>query len=148
MHACVLRRFSHVQLFSTPWTVALQAPLSRQEYWSGLPCPPPGHLPDPKIKPTLVMSPVLAGRFFTTNPTWEAHKAYLNMPVLYTFITTPSTFISLVFIRISSTSFGLRRGVLKRFFFFPFCSLFYLLFIKSSGIPRVGFKPRRSGPLA
>ena len=40
---------------ATPWTVALQAPLpmefSRQEYWSGLPCPPPGEIPDPGIKP-------------------------------------------------------------------------------------------------
>ena len=46
--------FSHVQLFVTPWTVAHQAPLSmrfsRQEYWSGLPFPPPGELPDPGIK--------------------------------------------------------------------------------------------------
>ena len=45
---CVLSRFSHVQLFMTPWTVAHQAPLSmvfsRQEYWSGLPFPPPGDL--------------------------------------------------------------------------------------------------------
>ena len=41
---------------ATPWTVAPQAPLSvefcSQEYWSGLPCPPPGDLPDPEIKPT------------------------------------------------------------------------------------------------
>jgi len=47
---------SHVQLFATLWTVAHQAPpsmgFSRQEYWSGLPCPPPGDLPDPGIKPT------------------------------------------------------------------------------------------------
>ena len=46
--------FSHVRLFVTPWTVARQAPLSmgfsRQGYWSGLPCPPPGDLPDPGIK--------------------------------------------------------------------------------------------------
>ena len=45
---------SHVQLFATPWTVAHQAPLStefsRPEYWSGLPCPPPGDLPNPGIK--------------------------------------------------------------------------------------------------
>ena len=44
---CVLSRFSRVQLFATLWTVAHQAPLSmefsRQEYWSGLPCPPPGY---------------------------------------------------------------------------------------------------------
>ena len=54
-HACVPSRFSHVRLFVTPWTVARQAPLSvefsRQEYWSGFPCPPPGDLPDSGIKP-------------------------------------------------------------------------------------------------
>ena len=46
---------SHVRLFATPWTVAQQPPLfkgfSRQEYWSGLPFPPPGNHPDPEIKP-------------------------------------------------------------------------------------------------
>ena len=46
---------------------------SRQEYWSGLPCPPPVDLPDPGIKPTFLMSPALAGRFFTTTATCEAH---------------------------------------------------------------------------
>ena len=55
MCACMLSCFSCVQLFATPWTVAHQAPLSmgfsRQEHWSGLPCPPPGNLPDPGIKP-------------------------------------------------------------------------------------------------
>ena len=57
----------------TPWTVARQAPLSmgfsRQEYWSGLPCPPPGNLLD---SGTSLLSPALAGRFFTTSTTWEA----------------------------------------------------------------------------
>ena len=52
---CKLGLFSHVQLFARPWTVARQDPLSmgfsRQEYWSGLLCPPPGDLPDPAIKP-------------------------------------------------------------------------------------------------
>ena len=47
--------FSHVQLFVTPWTTACQAPLSmgfsRKEHWSGLPCPSPGDIPDPGIKP-------------------------------------------------------------------------------------------------
>ena len=57
----------------TPWTIAHQASLSigfpRQKYWSGLPCPPPGDLPDPVIKPGAShMSPELAGRFFTTVP--------------------------------------------------------------------------------
>ena len=55
--------------FVTPWTVARQAPLSmgfpRQDYWSGLPCPPPGHLPDPGMEPE---SPALIGGFFTTEP--------------------------------------------------------------------------------
>ena len=78
---CLVRTFSicvcsqslsHVQLFATPWTVACQAPLSmgffRQEYWSGLPFPPPGGLPNPGIEPVSLVSPVLAGRFFTTEP--------------------------------------------------------------------------------
>ena len=76
MHAYLLSRFSLIQLCVTLWTVAPQAPLSiafcRQEYWSGFPCPPPGDLPDPWIKPMSVMSPALAGGFFTTSVTWEA----------------------------------------------------------------------------
>ena len=60
---------SHVQLFATPGIVALQTPLSmglsRQKYWSGLPFPTPGVLPDLRIRPT---SPALAGRFLTTEP--------------------------------------------------------------------------------
>ena len=52
--ACMLSHFSHVRFFVTLWTVAHQAPLSmgfpRQQYWSGLPFPPPGDLPDPGIK--------------------------------------------------------------------------------------------------
>ena len=68
---CVcVRLLNPVQLFATPWTVARQAPLSmrfpRQESWSGLPCPPPGDLPDPGIEPTSVASPALAGGFFIT----------------------------------------------------------------------------------
>ena len=58
-----------VQLFATPWAVAHQAPLSmgfsRQGYWSGLPCPPPGDLPDPGIKPASLTSSGLAGGIFT-----------------------------------------------------------------------------------
>ena len=71
----VLSRFTWVWLFEAPWTVAFQAPLSmglsRQEYWSGLPCPPPGNLSNPRIKPTSLTSPALAGGFFTTIATWE-----------------------------------------------------------------------------
>ena len=67
---------SGVQLFATPLTVARQAPLSmefsRQEYWSGLLCRPPGELPDPGIEPMSPTSPALPGRFLTTRATWEA----------------------------------------------------------------------------
>jgi len=71
---------SYVQLFVNPWTVAHQAPLSvefsRQEYWSGLPFPPPGDPPNPGIKPESPASPALAGRCFTTYATWEALLKY------------------------------------------------------------------------
>ena len=65
---CVLSR---VRLFATPWTVAHQAPPSmgfpRQEYWSGLPFPPPGDLPDPGTETASLESPA-AGGLFTTEP--------------------------------------------------------------------------------
>ena len=64
---CVCARLlSHVLFFAIPWTVAHEAPLSRQESWSGLPYPPPGDLPDLGIKLISLTSPALAGRFFTT----------------------------------------------------------------------------------
>ena len=57
MHACMLSHFSRIWLFATLWTIALQAPLSmgisKQEYRSGLPSPPPGDLPNPGIKPAV-----------------------------------------------------------------------------------------------
>ena len=70
INVCVLSHFSHVQLFVSLWTAAHQAPLSmgffKQEYWSRLPFPPLGDLPDPGIKPESLGSPAMAGRFFTT----------------------------------------------------------------------------------
>ena len=75
-HAFMLSHFSCVWLFVILWTRACQAPLSmgfsRQEYWSGFPCPPPGHLPDPEIEAVSLMFPALAGGFFTTRAAWEA----------------------------------------------------------------------------
>ena len=78
--------------FVTLWTVACQAPLSmgfsRQEYWNGLPCPPPGDFPDQGIEPTSLMSPALTGRllllllFFTTSAAWKAFTGFLLRPVL------------------------------------------------------------------
>ena len=71
---------SQLQLFATPWTVAHQAPLStgfsRQKYWSGLPFPSPGYLPDPGIEPTSLVSPALAGRFFITEPSGKPNRQY------------------------------------------------------------------------
>ena len=80
----MLSRFSHAQLFATLWTVACWAPLSMgfsgQEYWSGLPCPPPGDLPHPGMEPSSLASPVLAGVFFTSRATLEfkLHKNYMR----------------------------------------------------------------------
>ena len=71
----LLSRFSRVRLFGTPWTVAHQIHLSmgfsRQEYWSGLPCPPPGDLPDPGIELTSCASPTLQMCSLPTEPPWK-----------------------------------------------------------------------------
>ena len=81
---CVcVQSFGPVQLFATPWTVADQAPPSmeffRQEYWSGLPFPSPGDLPNPGIKPP---TPALAGGFFATSTTLEAPYFFCTFSLL------------------------------------------------------------------
>ena len=85
MCTCVLSCLSHVWCFATPWTVAHQAPLSmgfsRQEYWSGLPYPPPGGFPNPGIKLSSLMSPALAGGFFSSGATWEAPECVYPLSV-------------------------------------------------------------------
>ena len=72
MHACMLSHSVIANSFVTPWTVAHQAPMSmgfsRQEYWSWLLFPPPGDHPDPGTEPPSLVSPALAGSFFTTAP--------------------------------------------------------------------------------
>ena len=72
---------SRVQLFGILWT--LQAPLSmelsRQEYWSGLPFPTPGDLPNPGTEPESPASPALAGGFFTNYTAWEAPFTFIPM---------------------------------------------------------------------
>ena len=88
---CVLNRFS-----TTLRTAACQTPLSvgfyRQEYWNGLPCPLPGDLPDPEIEPASLMSPALAGGFFTTSTTWKP-TWYIPPLKISRFICHPSTLI-------------------------------------------------------
>ena len=76
----MLSHFSYVQLdpmgsshrASVPPEVPLSMGFPRQQYWSGLPCPPPEDLPDPEIESMSHISPSLASRFFTTSTTWEA----------------------------------------------------------------------------
>ena len=80
--SCVWSHFRRVWLCATLWTVACQAPLSmgfsRQEYWSELPCFPPGDLPDPKIKPTSFKSPALQADSLPTEPP----ALSLNLPAI------------------------------------------------------------------
>ena len=77
---------SHVRLFVNLWTLACQAPqsvgFSRQEYWSGLPCPPSQDLVDPGIKPEPPMSLSLASRFFPTSTTWVTPIGFLKLKQL------------------------------------------------------------------
>ena len=76
----MLSHFIHVRLFVTLLTVTCEASLSMglsgREHWSGLPFPSPGDLSNPGIKPSSLMSPALAGGYFTTNSTWEAQKIF------------------------------------------------------------------------
>ena len=82
-NTCYLRAsqsLSCAQLFVNPWTVACQTPLSmgfcRQEYWSGLPFPSPGGLPNPWTKHMFLKPPELGGRFFTTSTTCTVYGKY------------------------------------------------------------------------
>ena len=76
---CVcLCMLSSVQLFATLWTSPPGSSLQgfpRQEYWSGLPFPPPGDLPDPGMEPASLVSPALAGRFFIQTPPGKPEKS-------------------------------------------------------------------------
>ena len=77
-----VKLLSYMRLFVIPWTVAYQAPLSRefsrQEYWSELPFPIPGDLPDPGTEPPSLMSPALAGA------NGKPHWCHLGSPSLHT----------------------------------------------------------------
>ena len=81
-HACMLSLFSRVQLFVMPWTAIHQAPLSmgfsRQEYWIGLPFPPPGDLPDPGIEPG---SPALQADSLPSKPPGKPFTSFFFITV-------------------------------------------------------------------
>ena len=101
----VVQSLSRVQLGVTLWTVAYHTSLSmgfsRQEYWNGLPRPPPGDLPGPGIEPVSVMSPALAGGFFTTSATWDYLTIFASILWWMAICVSHSTMGSL---RIESTS--------------------------------------------
>ena len=98
MFVWALSRFSGARLFAIPRTAARQSPLSlrfsRQEYWSGLPCPPQGNLPDSEIEPASLSTPALTGRFFTTSTKLSAASA-ISVPncVPQHFHSTPANFL-------------------------------------------------------
>ena len=76
MSSCHVLVAQLCQTLCNPWTVPCQAPLSmgfsRQEYWSGLPFPPRGDLPNPGIEPASLTSSALADKLLITSTTWEA----------------------------------------------------------------------------
>ena len=84
MHGCVPSFFSRDQLCATLWTVAHWAPLSigfsRQEYWSGLPCPHPGDLPNPGTEPMTLMPPAVpSGKLFDVCVCMLVAQSYLTL---------------------------------------------------------------------
>ena len=118
MNMCVvLSRFSHVWLFATPWAVARQAPLSMgfsgQGFWSGLPCPPPGDLPNPGIEPR---SPALQADSLLLMPFGKSSMKYYsehklmntNSPLLFFFFSNLS--LSKANSSVITFSFFLKRG--------------------------------------
>ena len=86
LNACLLSCLSHIQLFVTLWTIALQAPLSmgfsRQEYWSGFPCPPPGDRPNPGMEPVSPAAPALQADSLPLSireaPVWPSPGLFLQ----------------------------------------------------------------------
>ena len=105
--ACMLSRWSCVPPFVTLWIVAHQVSLSlgfpRQEYWSGLPCPPPGDLPNSGIELMFLRSPAFAGQFFTTSATWEAWCIYVtpDLPARLVLPFAPCVHMSFFYISLS-----------------------------------------------
>ena len=71
---CVFTQLCPVLWGSKDYSPPGSSTHKNQEYWSGVPFPAPGNLPNPGIKPTSLASPALAGGFFTTSATWEAYQ--------------------------------------------------------------------------
>ena len=96
LRAHVLSRFSCVQLFATPWTIAYQVSLSmgfsRQEYWSGLPFPPPRDLPNPGIKPESPVAPALQAHSSPLSHQGSSKRSLVLPILLFSFISLHCSF--------------------------------------------------------
>ena len=116
---------SGIRLSATLWTVACQAFLpmgfSRQEYWSGLPFPPPGLLPDPGVEPR---SPALAGRFFTVwatreaRPLWSLSELHFGLSGVCFWVPGDSPVSLLTSIPIALVEVKVNKCCLPIYFFF------------------------------
>ena len=121
--ACLVSLFSRVQLFVVLWTIAHQVLLSMgisgKEYWSGLPCPSPGDLPNPGTEPTSLMFPALAGSFFTTCATWEARRGFRvgNKHLYFGYIASVAPLEWLFFMRTTLDQF---------FYYIPWKFIFFV----------------------
>ena len=94
---------SRVQLFAS--LAPLSKGFSRQEYWNGLPCPLPGHLPDPGIERTSLKSSILAGGFFTTEPLVEHHPNHRSHQTLVAFSSLLNNLLNMVLDDIQHSDF-------------------------------------------
>ena len=104
--------------------------LFRQEYWSGLPCPPPGDLPNPGIEPTSPVSPVLAGGFFISVPPEKPHLSSLSL--LIYLVLYLSSYLLLIWSVLHFFSFSLFIELFSLFYFPPIYLLILHLFFKIS----------------
>ena len=130
MHAFLLSHFSRVPLFVTLWTVGHQAPLSmgfsRKEYWSELPCPPPGESLWPRDRICVSCNSCISGWFFTTEPLGKPTYVNPNLPI------HPSPLLAFVSIHLFSMSISISALQIRpsiTFFWIPhICVNIYLFF--------------------
>ena len=104
IHEEWVKSLSHVRLFATLWTVAHQAlqsmGFSRQEYWSGLPFPSPGDLPDPGIKPR---SPALQADALTSEPQGKPFHSFMKVPYNYCISISPFISVDICFMYLGTS---------------------------------------------
>ena len=123
----MLSSFSCVGFFATLWAVAHQALLgfSRREYWSGLPCPPPGDLPNPGIKSASLASPALAGGFFTTSTKSPVCRLFFQDSFKMTnslfFILINYTSIQIFCLFLIQPQYSVFLGIYSLHFSYPIC---------------------------